>query len=60
MHKGCSCLNENSSHKLLGSGTIKRCSLVGVDMALLEVCLSLRVGFEISDTQTRPNVFLSS
>jgi hypothetical protein len=35
----CGDLNENGPHELLGSGTIRRCSLVEVGVALLEdVC----------------------
>jgi hypothetical protein len=35
----CGGLNENGSHRLRGSATVRRCSLIKVDMALLEeVC----------------------
>jgi hypothetical protein len=32
----CDGFNENSPHKLRGSGTIGRCGLIGVGMAFLE------------------------
>ena len=36
---GCGALNENGSHRVIGNGIIKRCSLVGVGVASLEeVC----------------------
>ncbi|EGW11090.1 hypothetical protein I79_009899 [Cricetulus griseus] len=39
-------LNKDGSHRLTGSGTIRRCGLVGEIM-------SLGVGFEVSEAQTR-------
>ena len=55
----CGGLNENGPHRLTRSGTIRRCVLVGVDVALLEE-VSLRMGFEVSDAHSRPNVIHSS
>jgi hypothetical protein len=35
----CGGLNENGSHRLLGSGTFRKCGFVGVGVALMEgVC----------------------
>ena len=51
--RDCGGLNENGSHRLLGSGTIRRCGLVGGSV-------SLWVGFEVLDVQARPRVSLSS
>jgi hypothetical protein len=36
----CGCWNENDPHRLIGSGTIRRCGLVGVGVALLEDCVT--------------------
>lgn len=33
---GCSGLKENCPHKLTGSGTVKRCDLVGAGVVLLK------------------------
>jgi hypothetical protein len=44
-------LNEHSSHRLIGSGTIRRCGLAGGSV-------SLWVGFEVSNVQVRPSDFL--
>lgn len=65
----CGGLNNNDPHGLIdlnefecrssGSGTIRRCGIIGVSVALLEG-LSLGVGFHVSDAQDRPSVFLSS
>jgi hypothetical protein len=36
---GCCGLNKNGSHRPIGSGTLRRCGLMGVGVALLEeVC----------------------
>ena len=32
----CGSLNENGTHGLLGNGTVRRCGLIGVGVALLE------------------------
>ena len=34
----CGGLNENGSHKPIGSSTIRRCGLVGVGVTLEDVC----------------------
>ena len=49
----CGGLNENGSHRLIGSGSIRRCGLLGGNM-------SLEVGFEVSEAYVRPTVSLSS
>lgn len=37
--KHACCVKDNGPHSLLGRGSIRRCSLIGVDLALLEeVC----------------------
>lgn len=35
-HRCYDSLNENSPHRLTGSGTIRRCKFVGASVALLE------------------------
>lgn len=49
----CGGLNEIGAYRVTGSGTIRRCDLVGVVMILLEeVCHGRgwgRVGFEVSE-----------
>jgi hypothetical protein len=47
--KPCDGLNKNSPHRLIGSGTIRRCGLGNV---------SLEVGFGVSDALARPSVIL--
>jgi hypothetical protein len=47
----CGGLNENGSHRLIESGTISRCGLVGGSV-------SLEVGFEVSNAQARHSVSL--
>jgi hypothetical protein len=44
----CDGLNETDPHRLIGSGTVRGCGLVGVGVALLEE------GFEVSVAQARP------
>lgn len=47
---------KNGSHKSIGSGTNRRYGLVGVGVALLEEVYHWGwVGFEVSDSQARPN-----
>jgi hypothetical protein len=46
----CDCLNENGLHRLIGSGTIRRCGLLGTGMGLLEWSI------QVSNAQAR--VFL--
>ena len=43
---------ENGPHRLIGSGTVRMCGLVGGSV-------SLGLGFEVSDAQGRPSVALS-
>ena len=50
----------HSLNKLTGSGTIGRCGLIGVGVALLEEVCHKGAGFNISDAQARPSVTLSS
>jgi hypothetical protein len=45
---------------LLGSGTIRRCGLVGVGVALLEEVCHCRGGFEVSYAQVPPSVEFQS
>jgi hypothetical protein len=45
----CGGLNENGSHRLIRSGTIGRCGLVGRSV-------SLGMGFEVSSAQARLSV----
>ena len=45
-------LNENGLHRLIGSGTVRRCGLGG--------SVSLWEGFEVSNVQAKPSVTLSS
>ena len=47
-------LNEKGPHKLRGRGTIRRCGLVGVGVALLQE-VSLEAVIEVSEAQVRPN-----
>ena len=42
--------NENDLHRLIGSSTIRRCTLIGGSV--------MGVGFEVSDAQARPSVSL--
>lgn len=49
----CGGLNEKGPHRLIGSVTIGRCSLVGGGA-------SLGVGFSVSEAHARPSVVLSS
>ena len=46
-------------HRFIGSGTIRRCDLVGVDVPLFGGGRSLEVGAEVSDTQAG-QVYLSA
>jgi hypothetical protein len=41
-------LNENGTQRLIGSDIIRRCDLVEIDVALVEVYYQ-RVGFEVSN-----------
>ena len=51
-------VNENGPYRLIGSGTIRRCGLIGVGVALLkEVCQCGR-GFVITEAQARPSGYL--
>jgi hypothetical protein len=47
-------LNQNCIHKSIESDTIRKYSLVGVGMALLEEVSHLRMGFEASDAKPAP------
>ena len=38
----------NWPHKLIGSDTIRRCGFVEVGLALLEECVTVGAGFEVS------------
>lgn len=51
-------MNEDAPHSLIGSDTIKKCSIVGVGMVLEEV-RHWGVGFEVSNVQASPSVSLS-
>ena len=44
--------NENGPQRLIGSGALRRCGLVGGNV-------SLGVGFEVSEAQARPDGSLS-
>jgi len=48
-------LNENGLHRLIRIDSIGRCGLVGVGLALEEVCHS-GTSFWVSDAQVRPNI----
>ena len=57
----CGRLNSYGPHRLLwlnswpiGSGTIKRCDLVGIGMALLKKCVTVGVGIAISMLKLYP------
>ena len=43
-------LDKNNPRRFIGSGTIRRCVLVGVGVALLEEVYHYGVGFEVSET----------
>ena len=55
----CGGLNKNGPNRLRGSGTIRRCGLVGVAVALVGESVSLDMGFEALDAQSSPSVSLS-
>ena len=64
-HCGCDRLKGNGPQRIMclnvcpmESGTINRCSLVGVGMALLE-CVTVETDFEILYVQARPSVSIS-
>lgn len=40
----------------VGTSTIRRCGLVGVCVALLEECVTIRAGFEVSHAKAMPSV----
>jgi hypothetical protein len=51
----CCYLKENGTQRIIDSGTIKKCGLVGVSVAFLEeVCRY--AGLEVSDAHARPSV----
>jgi hypothetical protein len=52
-------LNENDPHRLIETGTIRRCGLLEWAWSV-GGSVSLGVGFEVSDVQARPSVTLSS
>jgi hypothetical protein len=47
---------KNDPHSSLWCGTIRRCGLVGVGVALFGVSMSLGMRFEVSDDQARPRM----
>lgn len=51
----CGVLNENGSFRLIGSGTIKRCGLIGVGVAWLEEVCHEVVDLEVSEAQVTPS-----
>lgn len=51
-HCPCGGLNENDSHRLIESNTIRGCGLLGASV-------SLGVGLKISEVQARPSVSLT-
>lgn len=52
-------LKKNGRHRLVRSGTIRRCGLAGVVWLCWRKC-HLGVGFEVSDAEARAGVSLSS
>ena len=59
----CGGLNRCGPHRFMclnachiGSGTIRRCDLIGVGMALLEKICPCGVGFELLYAQAKPSV----
>ena len=46
--KYCGSLNVIGSHNLIENGTIKGCGFVGVEMAFLRKCVTVRVAFEVT------------
>ena len=40
-------MNVTGPHKLIGSGTIRRCGFLGVGVALLEEVYAVGTGFEV-------------
>ena len=56
----CAGLNKNGPHRLLGTDTIRKYSLVGVDVAFLEKVHHQGVGFEVSEAQARPSASFTS
>jgi hypothetical protein len=45
-------------HRLIGSGIIRRCGLVGIGVVLLKDVCHWGVGSEVPDAQARPSVSL--
>ena len=52
-------MKENGPYMLIVSGTLKKYSLVGIGVALLEK-VSLEVDFEVSDAQAKSIVAFST
>lgn len=55
----CGCLNKNGSYRPLDNGTIRRYSLVGIGIALLEEVCHWGEGFDVSYVQAKPSGSLS-